>query len=246
MAQARTYHAALRDPRRMACEPALVASLVRRVLADQGIAVGDDPGRAGLIRGDGFDLSVRFAPLPERGPLRLVLTMTEHAAGAEAVLDPDLVLIIVMYRLTQAMRPASVEWLDDAAVIPTEAFLAAFDGVDSDESAKAVRTRRRMSRPPDAPSRVDPAPKPAATEDQLIARRLRQDSFAIPPTRAEKARNDIQRLTVWAMTGCIASLSLPVAASMVAVNLIRGEDFRLSTQVLSLTGLVGTVSGFGL
>ncbi|TNF58872.1 MAG: hypothetical protein EP307_11545, partial [Rhodobacteraceae bacterium] len=59
-------------------------------------------------------------------------------------------------------------------------------------------------------------------------------------------RNDLQRLTAWAMTGCIATLSLPVAASLAAVNLIRGEDFRLNTQVLSMTVLVASVPAYGL
>ena len=243
MAESRYFHAALCEPERFSRDVGRIASLVRRVLSDQGIAVLDDGARAGDIRTAAFRLTVRSAPVPDRMPARIVLRLTPEAVSRDPYLAPDLVLIIVMYRLTQALRPFAVEWLDAQAVIPAEAFLAAFDGVDSAESAQAARSRRTS-----APV-ADEAPAESVsdlTEEQRIAIRLRADSFAIPPTRAEKARNDIQRLTAWAMTGCVATVSLPVAASLAAVNLIRGEDFRLNTQVLSFTALVGTVSGFGI
>ncbi|WP_417720484.1 hypothetical protein [Salipiger sp.] len=44
-------------------------------------------------------------------------------------------------------------------------------------------------------------------------------------------------LTSWLMAGILATLSLPVAASLVVVGLVRGMDFRLATQALSLTAL---------
>ncbi len=232
MAESRNFHAALCEPERFSRDVPRIGSLVRRVLTDQGIAILDDGARPGAIRTAAFCLTVRSAPVPARMPARIVLTLTPETVSHDPYLAPDLVLIIVMYRLTQALRPIAVEWLDAQAVIPAPAFLDAFDGVDCADSAQAARSRR--------------ASAPEMTEDQRIANRLRADSFAIPPTRAEQARNDIQRLTAWAMTGCVATISLPVAASIAAVNLIRGEDFRLNTQVLSFTALVGTVSGFGI
>ena len=53
------------------------------------------------------------------------------------------------------------------------------------------------------------------------------------------------RLASWAMTGVVASVSAPVAVSLAAVNLMRGEDFRLNTQVLSLSAFVAFVHGSG-
>ena len=47
------------------------------------------------------------------------------------------------------------------------------------------------------------------------------------------------------MTGMLAFLSGPVAVSMAAVNLIKGEDLRLNTHVLALTGFVSMVIGSG-
>ena len=234
MAEPGHFHAALCEPERFSRDVACITSLARRVLTDQGIAILDDGARPGDIRTAAFRLTIRSASAPESLTARIVLRLTPEMVSRDPYLAPDLVLIIVMYRLTQALRPVAVEWLDAQAVIPAQAFLDAFDGVDSAESAQAARSRRTS------------APAPELTEDQRIANRLRADSFAIPPTRAEQARNDIQRLTAWAITGCVATVSLPVAASLAAVNLIRGEDFRLNTQVLSFTALVGTVSGFGI
>ena len=240
MAASRHFHAALCGPDRFSDDVTRITSLARRVLTDQGIAILDDGARPGDVRTSAFRLNVRSVPAPESLTARIVLRLTPETVSRDPYLAPDLVLIIVMYRLTQALRPVAVEWLDAQAVIPAEAFLAAFDGVDSAESAQAARSRRSSA------STTDEAPAPELSEEQHIAKRLRVDSFAIPATRAEQARNDIQRLTAWAMTGCVATVSLPVAASLAAVNLIRGEDFRLNTQVLSFTALVGTVSGFGL
>jgi len=48
---------------------------------------------------------------------------------------------------------------------------------------------------------------------------------------------DIERLGAWVLTGGAAPLCLPVAASLSVLNLLKGEDFRLNTQMLSLSGL---------
>ena len=59
------------------------------------------------------------------------------------------------------------------------------------------------------------------------------------------AESDIRRLASWGLTGVVACLSGPVGLSMAAVNLMRGEDFRLNTHVLALTGflVVSTSNG---
>ncbi len=64
-------------------------------------------------------------------------------------------------------------------------------------------------------------------------------------TPQEQAQSDIRRLAIWGMTGMVAFLSAPVALSMAAVNLVRGEDLRLNTHVLSLTGLLVMLQSSG-
>ena len=53
------------------------------------------------------------------------------------------------------------------------------------------------------------------------------------------------RLTTWIMTAMIGLFSWPVAAAMVTINLLKGEDFRLSAHALALTGAFTTLSDIG-
>lgn len=61
----------------------------------------------------------------------------------------------------------------------------------------------------------------------------------------EDRPSDILRLTSWGMTGAVASMSAPIALSLAAVNLIRGEDFRLNTQVLAYTVAIVALNSSG-
>lgn len=56
---------------------------------------------------------------------------------------------------------------------------------------------------------------------------------------------DIERLGSWVLTGGAAMICLPVAASLSVVNLLKGEDFRLNTQMLTLAGLGVVLNGNG-
>jgi hypothetical protein len=56
---------------------------------------------------------------------------------------------------------------------------------------------------------------------------------------------DIERLGAWVLTGGAATICLPVAASLSVINLLKGEDFRLNTQMLSLSGLGVVLNGNG-
>ncbi|MBL3705107.1 hypothetical protein GI582_20615 [Sulfitobacter sp. BDSS02] len=51
-------------------------------------------------------------------------------------------------------------------------------------------------------------------------------------------QNDVRRLAVWGMTLMMAFLSAPVALLMAVVNLVRGEDLRINTHVLTITTLI--------
>ncbi|MDR9484049.1 MULTISPECIES: hypothetical protein [Sediminimonas] len=58
--------------------------------------------------------------------------------------------------------------------------------------------------------------------------------------------NQVQRLTTWMLTITVGVFSLPVAAALVVINLLRGEDMRLSAQALSLTGFFIVLNSSGL
>ena len=65
------------------------------------------------------------------------------------------------------------------------------------------------------------------------------------PFRLHYQQGDIWRLGSWVLTGAVAVLSGPVGLSLAAVNLIKGEDFRLNTQVCSLTGMLVVLQSSG-
>ncbi|MEM1005458.1 MAG: hypothetical protein AAGK26_08755, partial [Pseudomonadota bacterium] len=80
------------------------------------------------------------------------------------------------------------------------------------------------------------------TDEQLLSIAFRAaddppvfDDASDTATDAPDRPSDALRLSSWCLTGVVASMSTPIALSMAAVNLIRGEDFRLNTQVLVFT-----------
>lgn len=58
-------------------------------------------------------------------------------------------------------------------------------------------------------------------------------------------RNGIARMATWFLAITVGVFSLPVAAFLMVYNLFRGEDFRLSAQALSLTGLFTALNAQG-
>lgn len=62
-------------------------------------------------------------------------------------------------------------------------------------------------------------------------------------TLSKMSRAD--RLTSWVLSFAIALFSLPVGLALALVNLIRGEDLRLTAHTLALTGLGVTLNASG-
>ncbi|WP_319823852.1 hypothetical protein [Thalassovita sp.] len=58
-------------------------------------------------------------------------------------------------------------------------------------------------------------------------------------------RNGIARMATWFVAITVGIYSLPIAAFLMVYNLFRGEDFRLSAQALSLTGLFTALQANG-
>lgn len=171
----------------------------------------------------------------------------------------ELLLVVMMYRMVDAYTAEHVEWLDPETVLSTEEFLGAFSSV----SPRRVRGRQQIldERSSRFASVDDTAPnlamqydvisgqKPFAgfegpvslSEEQALSLAFRIDAHPDEVDSQELADmpdSDVRRLATWGMTGMLVFVSAPVAISMAAVNLVRGEDFRLNTHVLSLSGLL--------
>lgn len=65
------------------------------------------------------------------------------------------------------------------------------------------------------------------------------------PDAENDTPSDVLRLATWAISGVIAFIALPVAITLFIINLLRGEDFRLNAQALSVTGLLVVLQAQG-
>ncbi len=181
----------------------------------------------------------------------------------------ELLLVVMMYRMVDAYSAEYIEWLDPKTVLTTEEFLGAFSSV----SPRRVRGRQQIldDRYPngDRFASVDetaPAldmqfdnilgqipfegregPVSLSEQEALsLAFRLNGRPDEISPEELDDVPdNDVRRLASWGLTGMLFFVSAPVAVSMAAVNLIKGENFRLNTQVLSLSGCLVALESSG-
>ncbi|MCE8523370.1 hypothetical protein KBY30_20475 [Ruegeria pomeroyi] len=201
-------------------------------------------------------LNQRLHDSKERACNRLVISITPVSHLTDDRDVTELMLVVMLYRMVDLYTSELIEWLDPDVRLTIEQFLGAFANV----SPRRVRGRQQILNPdgarfapiddtaPDLANRYDRIMGQYAhqgetglvelTDQEALALAFRSEPRpdqmdALSPE--EQAQTDIRRLASWGMTGCLAFVSAPVAASLAAVNLIKGEDFRLNTQVLSLT-----------
>jgi hypothetical protein len=197
---------------------------------------------------------------------RLEISLCPAASDRDDKDISELMLVVMLYRMVDVFATRSIEWLDAGTVLTIDEFLTAFTNV----SPRRVRGRQEVLEAGDAPFvSVDDTEQGLAQRYDALAEQVDQDAaydlvdltdeetlalayrFSPRPedknafTPEELAQNDIRRLATWGMTGMVAFLSAPVALSLAAVNLARGEDFRLNTNVLSLTGLLVMLQSTG-
>lgn len=179
---------------------------------------------------------------------RLVVTVTPVSPLLDYSEISELMLVVVLYRMIDICTTRRVEWLSPHTVLTVEQFMSAFDTLAS----RKPRDRKQIfqsvtgqfagltvATPEETADGNAPEARPIQlTDEQLLSIAFRSADTDVMP--ADLARSDedddkpsdVLRLGTWCMTGVIASVSTPIALSMAAVNLLRGEDFRLNTQVL--------------
>ena len=201
---------------------------------------------------------------------RLVIELCPVDPGRDDKDISELILVVMMFRMVDVYAAKSVEWLASDTVLTMSEFLGAFsnvsprrvhgrqevlearrDGLNApfhsiDETeerlAKQIVTYGRFGAHEDEFGLVELTDEEALS---LAYRVCPHPNVIDMPSKADEAASDIQRLATWGLTGMVGFLSAPVALSMVAVNLTRGEDFRLNTNVLSLTGFLVMLQSTG-
>ncbi|MGV6804147.1 MAG: hypothetical protein ACWA49_08070 [Ruegeria sp.] len=189
---------------------------------------------------------------------RLTISVSPVSGLLDDTEISELMLVVMLYRMVDICSTQRVEWLSPSTVLTIEQFMSAFDSLMPGKQRNRRQVFASVSGPfagvesgecedtLDADIEINKASAKGArpiqlSDDQLLSIAFRTESDT-PITDASVSNStesdrpsDALRLSSWAMTGAVASLSAPIALSMAAVNLIRGEDFRLNTQVLAFT-----------
>jgi hypothetical protein len=199
-------------------------------------------------------------------PWRLEIKLCPVDPGHDDRDISELLMVVMLYRLVDICEASAIEWLKPETVLTLNHFLAAFTDIPSGRIrarqeimdvqdprfAPIADTEQALSKQFDkiagqTPHRGKFGPISLSDEEALsLAFRVEPHPKEYVSTDEEdEAQSDIRRLAIWGMTGMLAFLSTPVALSMAAVNLAKGEDFRLNTNVLSLTGLLVMLQSSG-
>ncbi|SHE55792.1 hypothetical protein SAMN05444279_10454 [Ruegeria intermedia] len=247
---------------RKALLSATEASIVTSQYLVSLIVETDDPETPPQCRRDQMaGLKAIIRPAAARPRNRLTVTLSPVSGLLDDSEISELMLVVMLYRMVDICTTQRVEWLSPKTVLTTEQFMGAFDTF-MPRKARSQRDAFRVISGPfaglqtestDAESVEPPAPKANSgrpiqlTDDQLlsIAFRAEADEPQEQVTEDEDRPSDALRLASWALTGAVATISAPIALSMTAVNLIRGEDFRLNTQVLAYTVAIVSLSSSG-
>jgi hypothetical protein len=247
-----------------ATEASIVSSqyLVRLTLDTQVVSSEDRFGR--LDRAAGLKTASRPAvTLPKN---RLTITLSPVSPLLDDSEISELMMVVILYRMVDICATQRVEWLSSNTILTVEQFMSAFDTLTPSKPRNRKQIFEAVTGPfaglditeeqdLDEPQKkaLAPAARPIQLSDeQLLSIAFRTETQEQQTDGDEDTRplvhdkpSDILRLTSWGLTGAVASVSVPIAVSVAAVNLIRGEDFRLNTQVLAYTVAISALSTSG-
>jgi hypothetical protein len=210
----------------------------------------------------------------DNSPHRLIIELCPVDPGYDDLDLSELLMVVMLYRLVDMYDVSCIEWLEPETRLSLDQFLNAFTNVSASmvrgrqEVANLADPRFDPIVPADPSFAVQydeiygsrgkigreiKISEPIADYDGLVplsdqeqlSLAFRTDPHPNELTPEDVDSNDIQRLATWGMTGMIGFLSAPVALSVAGVNLMRGEDLRLNTHVLSLTGLLVMLQSSG-
>lgn len=215
---------AIRDAR----SSRVVTSHYHLSLALKQDLIPGEHGQRGLVF-ENFKLTT-----PSERQHRVVIDLSPADPARDDRDISELLMVVMLYRASHEFDVRMIEWLDPLTLLTRQQFLAVFSNLCPSlvppGGGSAERCEPRFQPLYDPPEESEPEPVFA----------IHLEAVEVDPEQS-----DIRRLAIWGMTGMIAFLSTPVALSMAAVNLLRGEDFRLNTHVLSLTGFTVMLQSTG-
>lgn len=218
-----------------------------------------------VIRTGDFDCRLQhdgpcdLARLARPAETRLMLTLLREGGLPSA--DHRRMQAVIAHLLADlqgVLAPDYVQWTDPDAVLTRDEFRAAVVGTAAlpvpERVAPKVRRRKRL---PDVESVYaglrETIPGQARSSDEGDRLAALRAAFRDPDPEAGDVADDMPlreptaplRLAVWLMTITQGLFALPVAAALAVVNLLRGENLRLTSQMSALTGLFMVLASTG-
>jgi len=228
------------------CESDAQATIrTRRLVCRVRISEGRPLARVETTPAHILDLGIERRSGDEAGAQTSSETLIAHLlAGLQAVLVPDY-----------------VQWTDPRAVLTRAEFRAAVANtaaMPKPARPAPVSPARRRKRLPDVEAayaqlrgHLPGLARNRTEEERLDALRAAFRDPDPSEAAAMSAPDDIReptaplRLSVWMMTFTIGLFALPVAAALAVINLLRGENMRLTSQTAALTGMFMVLTTHG-
>ena len=148
------------------------------------------------------------------------------------------------HMLLQNVPAPFVTWLDNPVRLPRAAFLSAFSDAAPTAAVTTVAPRRVAARPTASRARR------AAAVERQDAHVQAYEAYLRSTLRRESTEDEINemrllsgvqstevRVSTWAMSLAVATISLPVAAPVLVHNLVKREDMRVASLAMGLAGL---------
>ncbi|GHG93034.1 hypothetical protein GCM10010961_25250 [Pseudodonghicola xiamenensis] len=193
---------------------------------------------------------------------RMTLELCPVPGLREDIETSEQLMVVMLYRMCETYPAHQIEWMDPEIRVGVEDFLGVF------AAAWPRRIERQSARHYAKAQMFIPVDEVAGDLSQqaetLHNQLLASVEDGLPPLRPEQALalafragpgvaigrppapTELQRMSAWGLTALLAFVSLPMAAGLATMNLIRGEDFRLNSKIAALTAGCVSLSSSGL
>ena len=205
------------------------------------------------------DVPVASLRVPAEFFLAVQIAQEEHTEGGPA---RDTMLAHALKTLHQYLLPDYIKWIGANAILSSAEFTLATTENTASDMPMGKRSRSAAERRQSLPTIESTH---GLLQQRLIARQSGQDLHHRDMGEARSAfldtcidthqaqNNDSEtldttpqlRLATWAFSYAVILFSLPVGVFLIIINLVKGENLRLSSQAAALTGTFMSLQVFG-
>lgn len=180
--------------------------------------------------------------LPANDPTRIALSV-ERIRDSEA-LHPQAhtaILAEILSLLAEEHGAESIDW--NGTRLEATRFLAGFIPLHRRGGATRI-TPRRITRTDTIGTPITFKAKPPVMPEQLSDENMDQLRQAFTDLdKEDDAPTHLSQVSAWAATASVGAMNPVIGVPLVAYNLIRGADIRVSTQAFALTASLTGVLG---